>query len=105
MKADGKITLSFTLANTGAVAGTEIVQLYLRDPVASTVRPLQELKGFQKVALAPGKQQQVSFTLNRDSLAFFNRKLQWVAEPGQFELMVGAASNDIRLRANIELTE
>jgi beta-glucosidase len=105
MKADGKITLSFTLANTGAVAGTEIVQLYLRDPVASTVRPLQELKGFQKVALAPGQRQQVSFTLNRDSLAFFNRKLQWVAEPGRFELMVGAGSDDIRLRTSIELTE
>ena len=105
MKADGKITLSFTLVNTGRVPGAEVVQLYLRDPVASTVRPLQELKGFQKVALAPGQQQKVSFTIGRDALAFINRKLQWVAEPGQFQLMVGGASNDIRLRGTIELTE
>jgi beta-glucosidase len=105
MNAGGKITLSFTLVNTGRVPGAEVVQLYLRDPVASTVRPLQELKGFQKVALAPGQQQKISFTIGRDTLAFFNRKLQWVAEPGQFQLMVGAASNDIRLRGTIELTE
>ncbi|HEX8406750.1 MAG TPA: glycoside hydrolase family 3 N-terminal domain-containing protein [Duganella sp.] len=105
MKADGSITLSFTLVNTGRVPGAEVVQLYLRDPVASSVRPLQELKGFQKVTLAPGQQQKVSFTVGRDTLAFFNRKLQWVAEPGQFQLMVGAASNDIRLRGTIELTE
>ncbi|MDB5792298.1 MAG: Beta-glucosidase [Massilia sp.] len=105
MRADGSITLSFTLVNTGPVAGAEVVQLYLRDPVASIVRPLQELKGFQKLTLQPGQQQRVNFTIGRDSLAFFNRKLEWTAEPGQFQLMVGAASNDIRLRETIELID
>ncbi|MFL6675193.1 MAG: glycoside hydrolase family 3 N-terminal domain-containing protein [Massilia sp.] len=101
----GSTTLSFTLANTGKVAGAEVVQLYVRDPVASTVRPLKELKGFQKITLQPGQQQRVSFTIGPDSLAFFNRKLEWGAEPGEFELMVGAASDDIRLQGTIELME
>jgi beta-glucosidase len=87
------------------VAGAEVVQLYLRDPVASTVRPLKELKGFQRISLEPGQQQTVSFTVDRDSLAFFNQKLEWRAEPGQFELMVGSASDDIRLQETIELTD
>jgi beta-glucosidase len=101
----GSITLSFTLANTGRVAGAEVVQLYLRDPVASVVRPLEELKGFQRIGLKPGEQRTVSFTIDRETLAFFNDKLSWTAEPGRFELMVGSASDDIRLRGAIELTE
>ncbi|SFC92782.1 glycoside hydrolase family 3 N-terminal domain-containing protein [Massilia yuzhufengensis] len=104
MGPDGKLTLSFTLANTGPVAGAEVVQLYVRDPVASIVRPMKELKGFQRIHLAPGQQQAVSFTIDRDSLAFFDRKLQWAVEPGRFELMVGSASDDIRLRQAIEVT-
>jgi beta-glucosidase len=105
MGPDGKITLSFTLANSGPVAGAEVVQLYLRDPVASVVRPLKELKGFQRVLLAPGQAQTVSFTVDRETLAFYNRKLEWGAEPGKFELMVGSASDDIRLKQTIELTD
>jgi beta-glucosidase len=104
MAPDGKITLSFTLANTGRVAGAEVVQFYLRDPVASIVRPVQELKGFQRIVLQPGQRQTVSFTIDRDTLSFFDRNLRWVAEPGKFELMVGSASDDIRLRQTIELT-
>jgi beta-glucosidase len=103
MTAGGKLTLSFTLANTGLVPGAEVVQLYLRDPVASIVRPLKELKGFQRISLQPGQQQLVSFTIDRDTLAFYDRKLAWTAEPGKFELMVGSASDDIRLRQTIEL--
>jgi beta-glucosidase len=105
MALGASITLSFTLANTGAATGTEVVQLYLRDPIASTVRPLKELKGFQRITLRPGQQQKVSFTIGPDGLAFFNRRLEWGAEPGQFLLMVGAASDDIRLQQTIELTE
>jgi len=104
MRADGEITLSFTLANTGKRAGREVVQLYLRDPVASVVRPVKELKGFQLVALGAGETRQVSFTIDREMLSFFDRKLAWAAEPGAFELMVGSASDDIRLRQAIELT-
>ena len=101
----GSATLSFTLANTGKVAGEEVVQLYLRDLVASTVRPLKELKGFQKIALKPGEQKRVSFVIDRETLSFFNRQLAWGAEPGRFELMVGSASDDIRLQATLELLE
>ncbi len=103
MRADGKITLSFTLANTGKRAGSEVVQLYLRDPVASVVRPVKELKGFQLVKLQSGETRQASFTIDRETLSFFDRKLAWTAEPGAFELMVGSASDDIRLRQDIEL--
>jgi beta-glucosidase len=105
MGPDGKITLSFTLANTGKAAGAEVVQLYLRDPVASIVRPLKELKGFQRVALKPGEAQTLSFTIDRETLSFYGRDLKWGAEAGKFELMVGSASDDIRLKQTIELTE
>jgi beta-glucosidase len=104
MGPDGKITLSFTLANSGRVAGAEVVQFYLRDPVASVVRPVKELKGFRRIVLKPGERETVSFTIDRDTLSFFDRKLAWGAEPGTFELMVGSASDDIRLRQTIELT-
>jgi beta-glucosidase len=105
MRPDGKIELSFTLRNSGPVAGAEVAQLYLRDPVASVVRPLKELKGFQRVVLQPGQAQTVRFTIDRETLAFYNRKLEWGAEAGKFELMVGGASDDVRLRQTIELTE
>lgn len=104
MTPDGKITLQFTLTNSGRVAGAEVVQVYLRDPVASVVRPVKELKGFQRIALKPGERRTVGFTVDRDTLSFFDRKLAWGAEPGTFELMVGSASDDIRLRQTIELT-
>jgi beta-glucosidase len=104
MAPDGKITLQFTLTNSGTVAGAEVVQFYLRDPVASVVRPVKELKGFQRIVLKPGERRTVSFTIDRDTLSFFDRKLAWGAEPGKFELMVGSASDDIRLRQTIELT-
>jgi beta-glucosidase len=98
-----KVTLSFDLANSGKLAGTEIVQLYLRDMVSSVVRPLKELKGFQKVHLKPGETRRVTFTIDRDTLSFFNSKLAWGAEAGDFKLMVGSASDDIRLESTLTL--
>lgn len=103
MTADGKITVSFTLANTGRRAGDEVVQLYLRDMVASVVRPLKELKGFRKIHLAPGEQRRVAFTIDRDILSFYNAQLKRVAEPGEFEVMIGGASDAIALRHRIWL--
>jgi beta-glucosidase len=97
--------LSFTLTNTGKTAGEEVAQLYIRDPVASLVRPLKELKDFQKVALKPGESKTIRFTINRDKLSFFNKDLQWGAEPGSFKLMVGAASDDIKLSADLNLVK
>jgi beta-glucosidase len=98
-----KVTLSFDLVNSGKAEGTEIVQLYLRDLVSSVVRPLKELKGFQKVHLKPGETRRVSFTIDRDTLSFFNSQLAWGAETGDFKLMVGSASDDIRLESTLQL--
>jgi beta-glucosidase len=97
------VQVQFTLTNTGPVAGEEVAQLYLRDPVASTVRPLKELKDFQKVSLKPGESKTLTFSINKDKLAFYNQQLAWVAEPGEFQLMVGSASDDIRLNGKVEL--
>jgi beta-glucosidase len=97
------VQVQFTLTNSGAVAGEEVAQLYLRDPIASTVRPLKELKDFQKVALKPGESKTLTFSLNKDKLSFYNQQLAWVAEPGEFQLMVGSASDDIRLSGKVEL--
>lgn len=97
---DDSLTATLTLTNTGKVVGEEVVQLYLRDPVASAVRPVRELIGFQKLSLRVGESRQLSFVIDRNKLSFYNAKLQWVAEPGDFDLMVGASSQDIRLQAS-----
>jgi beta-glucosidase len=96
-------TLSFDLENKGKVAGTEVAQLYIRDTVASVVRPLKELKGFTKVHLQPGERRRVTFAIDRDTLSFFNGDLKWGAEPGEFKRMVGSASDDIRLETTLHL--
>ena len=95
--------VSFTVTNTGKVAGEEVAQLYLRDPVASVVRPLKELKDFRKISLKPAESKTVVFTIDKDKLAFYNAQLEWLAEPGKFNLMVGSASDDIRLEGTLEL--
>jgi len=105
MKQGDKVTVSFTLTNTGNRAGEEVAQLYIRDPVASVVRPLMELKGFQKTKLAAGESRKLSFQVDRNTLAFHNTRLAWVAEPGEFELMVGTAADAIRLRGKLTLQD
>ncbi|WP_241622213.1 beta-glucosidase BglX [Rosenbergiella australiborealis] len=92
MMANGKIVASVTVTNSGKVAGATIVQLYLRDPVASISRPVKELKGFQKVTLQPGESKTVSFTLDKDDLSFWNQEMKYVAEPGEFIVMIGTDS-------------
>ena len=103
MTAADAIQVQFTLTNTGKVAGEEVAQLYLRDPVASIVRPLKELKDFQKVLLKPGESKTITFTVDKEKLAFYNQQLEWVAEPGDFNLMIGSASDDIRLEGKFTL--
>jgi beta-glucosidase len=103
MQAGESSQVSFTLTNTGKVTGEEVAQLYLRDPVASVVRPLKELKDFHKISLKPGESKTVTFTIDKNKLAFYNAKLEWQAEPGKFNLMVGSASDDIRLEGALEL--
>lgn len=98
-----KLTVSLNVKNTGKVAGEEIVQLYLRDRVASLVRPVTELKDFQKIMLAPGDTRTVRFVIDREKLSFYDRELNWIAEPGDFELMIGSSSTETRLRDSFEL--
>ena len=103
MKANEQIEVAVTITNTGKYDGEEIVQLYLRDKVGSIVRPMKELKDFQKINLKAGEARTIKFIINKEKLSFYNQQLQWVAEPGDFELMIGASSKDIRLKDNFEL--
>jgi beta-glucosidase len=93
---DGTLAVSLKLSNTGDRAGTEVVQLYLRDLVGSTTRPVRELKGFQRVSLAAGETRTVTFELTSDDLAFYTARRAWEAEPGEFELFVGGSSEATR---------
>ena len=99
------LEVSLTLANTGKYAGEEVVQLYMRDKVASIVRPVKELKGFQKIKLAAGESKTVTFTIDNENLSFYHTDLQFASEAGEFDLMVGSSSEDIRLKTNFELTD
>lgn len=105
MEKDGTVKISFKLTNTGKYAGEEVVQLYVHDLVSTLVRPLKQLKDFQKVMLKPGESKVISFTVNKEKLSYFNHDLEWVAEPGNFNLMIGSASDDIRLESKLELTK
>ncbi|HKJ48631.1 MAG TPA: beta-glucosidase BglX [Christiangramia sp.] len=92
----GSITLSVPVTNSGDVKGKEVVQLYLRDLVASVTRPIKELKGFEMVELAPGETKNVEFTIDEKMLEFYNASEKWEAEPGEFELMVGGNSEELK---------
>jgi beta-glucosidase len=100
-----QMQVSVTVSNTGKYNGEEIVQLYIKDKVGSIVRPVKELKDFKKIALKAGESKTISFMIDAEKLSFYNQKLEWVAEAGEFELMVGASSEDIRLKADFSLTE
>jgi beta-glucosidase len=93
--ATGKLTVSVEVENAGRRAGDEVVQLYIRDLVASMTRPVKELKGFQRVSLQPGEKRRVEFVLGPEELGFWNRELRYVVEPGEFQVMVGANSVDV----------
>ena len=93
--ATGKLTVSVEVENTGRRAGDEVVQLYIRDLVASMTRPVKELKGFQRVSLQPGEKRRVEFVLGPEHLGFWNRDMRYVVEPGEFKVMVGSNSVDV----------
>jgi beta-glucosidase len=96
--------VSLKVRNTGSRAGAEVVQLYIHDGHSKIDRPLRELKGFRRVELKPGETQTVQFTLDRAALSYWSpEKKDWVAEPGKFEVQIGASSRDIRLHAPLEL--
>ena len=99
------VNVSADVTNTGAVRGDEVVQLYVKDVEASTPRPIKSLKGFQRVSLAPGEKKTVQFTLTPEDLSMVDAAGNWVVEPGRFEVMVGASSEDIRLAGGFEVVE
>lgn len=98
-----KIEVTARITNTGKFAGEEVVQLYLRDRVGSVVRPVKELKGFEKIKLNPGESKTVTFVIDNEKLSFYNSKLVFDSEPGEFDLMIGSSAEDIRLRSEFEL--
>lgn len=101
----GTIEVFINITNTGKYAGEEVVQMYLRDKVGSVVRPIKELKDFQKIHLNVGETKVVKFVIDNQKLSFYNDKLEFKSEPGEFDLMIGASSSDIRLRETFELAE
>ena len=91
------LTATIPLTNVGRIAGAEVVQLYIREVAASVTRPVKELKGFKKVFLKPGETQMVTFHITVDDLKFYNSQLQYDWEPGNFLIMAGGNSRDLRV--------
>lgn len=101
--ANEKYSVSFTITNTGKVAGREVAQVYISDKQSSLPRPVKELKGFAKVKLEPGESKTVTVHLDKYAVSFFDeRRGQWVAEAGKFEVLVAASSEDLRLSGTFE---
>jgi beta-glucosidase len=99
------LTVTLKVKNTGKVAGKEIVQIYVRDVESTVFRPQKELKGFAKIELQPGEEKKVSIDLGKRTFAFYNPEIKdWQIESGAFEILIGASSRDIRLKANVEVT-
>lgn len=96
LKNNGQITASVTVTNSGKMDGYEVVQMYTHDLVASSTRPVKELKGFEKVFIKAGESKKVSFQITPEMLKFYNHDLQFIWEPGEFDLMIGCSSNDVK---------
>jgi beta-glucosidase len=97
------INISFVVTNTGKLAGDEVAQLYLRDQIASVARPVQALKGFERIHLAPGASKTIKLTLHPEDFEMLNEKMETVIEPGDFTIMIGSSSRDIRLKKTVTL--
>ena len=98
------VEVSFTVKNSGDIAGDEVVQLYVGDPESTVPRPVKELKGFKRVSLKPGEMKSVTLTLKPEDMAFYDIcSKDWKVEPGQFNVYVGASSRDIRLTGEFKV--
>ena len=98
IRTNESVTVRFKVKNTGRIEGEEVIQLYVRDVLASVARPILELKGFQRVRLGPGEEREFAFVLTPEKLSLVDRALKRVVEPGDFRIMIGSSSKDIRLR-------
>ena len=101
----GEIRISLDVKNVGKIRGDETVQLYLNDVVSSVTTPSKELKGFKKITLNSGEKKNVKFTLTPNELSLVDRSMEWVVEPGIFEVMIGSSSEDLRLKGSFEIIE
>ena len=102
---DGNINVSITIKNIGKRKGDEVVQLYLQDVESSIERPIKQVKGFKRVTLEEGESKRINFVLKPEALAFYNKDIKFVVEPGAFKVMIGSSSRDIRLTGSFEVTE
>ncbi len=104
MTPDGKVTVTVPVTNTGNREGAEVVQLYITDVKSSLPRPVKELKGFKKISIAPQATENVTFTIDKSALSYFDdSRHAWVCEPGKFEALIGASAGDIRCHAAFEV--
>jgi len=104
MSGDARAIVSAVVRNTGARKGAEVVQMYVADPSAMVDRPVRELKGFERVELAPGESKTVTFQIDRRALSFYNTETHgWIAQPGRFEVFVGSSSRALPLHGTFNL--
>ena len=101
----GEVKVTVKIKNTGSRAGSEVVQLYIKDEVSSVTTPIKQLRSFDKINLLPGEVKSVSFTLRPEDLTLLNRDMNWTVEPGGFNVMVGSSSADIRLEGSFQVKE
>ncbi|MDD4922260.1 MAG: glycoside hydrolase family 3 C-terminal domain-containing protein [Bacteroidales bacterium] len=105
MPVSGKATISVQVKNTGKTEGTEVVQLYIRDEIGSVTTPVLALKGFNRISLKPGETGTVTFRIGAEELSLWNRQMKRVVEPGEFKVMIGSSSDDIRQNGSLWVTE
>ncbi len=103
VRPDQSVNIAFTLKAIGERAGDEVVQLYVSDPIASVTRPVKLLKGFKRVTLQPNESKRITFRLEVRHLAFYDRAMRYVVEPGKIIVSIGASSEDIRLVGEFEI--
>lgn len=100
----GEVAISLKVRNTGTREGDEVVQLYVHDVAASVSRPVKELKGFKRITLKAGETKALTFKLSADQLAFYDKDVKLVVEPGEFEVMLGSSSEDISMKGSFQVT-
>jgi beta-glucosidase len=104
-KPQGDIQVAVEVTNTGSRKGDEVVQLYLSDKVSSVTTYTSQLRGFERISLEAGETKMVSFTLHADDLMLLDKNMNWTVEPGEFEIMIGSSSEDIRVKKNFTIKE
>lgn len=101
--AKGNITITAEVTNTGKVKGDEVVQLYIKDKLSSVTVYEMQLRGLERIPLAPGEKRKIMFELHPPDLALLDKNMKWVVEPGEFEVLIGSSSTDIPLKKSFTI--